>query len=332
MRILTTLPFHGIPPLANGDTIELMDLSDTDSLGADMARAQAVVQRAKDADWLILDSTAGQYKADVMAADMLAVLPNPPKVILFGSMFEPSGSTSRYWLEKQALQLADRRIVHYIVQSTEELTVFPEIWGVDPSKLRLVPYFASLTEEALTELDPILSQPPTLDVFAGGNALRDYRALVEAVRMLPEYQFFFATHRLKDMDDLPPNLTAHQVSHQEFMERMASSRVVVTPVRQGLRRAAGQQTYLNAMFMEKVSVVSDTFGVRDHITPGESGMVVEGTPESYVEAIRWALDPQNAEAVMAMHKAASQAVRDSFTYDRFVVRLGKAFSELIVGE
>ena len=37
------------------------------------------------------------------------------------------------------------------------------------------------------------------------------------------------------------------------------------------------------MILEKLTIVTNTLGVRDHIKNGETALVVDGTPESYAE-------------------------------------------------
>jgi len=274
---------------------------------------------------LLLNSTQGDIFPDILACVLLGFVPKRfrPKIALMGAMWQPNTGL-RGTVERIIIKLADRAIDRYIVQSTEELTVFPQTWGVSEEKMRLCPYRYNAADEKLTDEPP----PPEDFIFAGGNSLRDYRPLVEAARQLPEYQFIIATKKLHQIVDPPPNVTAGPVTHDEFVRLMRAAAVVVIPMEQNLKRAAGQQTYLNAMFLRKPTIVNNIFGVHDHIIPGENGMIVDGTPQSYVEAIRWVKNPANAEALQKMGDAGYETVIEKFQPKHFTACLTEHMFEL----
>jgi glycosyltransferase involved in cell wall biosynthesis len=155
-------------------------------------------------------------------------------------------------------------------------------------------------------------------VFSGGNSLRDYQPLVEAARCLPELKFVFATKLLNGKDNLPPNVESRPVSHPEFVALMSASSATITPIQPGLRRAAGQQTYLNSMWLGKTTIVNDTLGVRDHIRHKETGLIVDGSPEGYVEALTWVFNPQNRDQVRQLNAAARKEVQERFAFENHV--------------
>ncbi len=112
------------------------------------------------------------------------------------------------------------------------------------------------------------------------------------------------------------------VTPQRFLELMQDSAVVVVPLRARLVRSAGQQTYLNAMALGKLVVVSDAPGVRDHVEHGRTGLVVpSGDPEGLADALRWATDPANADVCARMRTDAHTAAIKDFGPDRYVDRL-----------
>jgi len=70
------------------------------------------------------------------------------------------------------------------------------------------------------------------------------------------------------------------------------------PLREGMLRSAGQQTYLNAMVLGKPVVVSDVPGTRDHIVDGQTGLIVPpADSDALARTLRWAADPANAESL-----------------------------------
>lgn len=274
-----------------------------------------VLREARHAQELMLDSSNGRIYPDVLACVLLGFLPRRwrPAIVMSGGMWNPNPGL-RSLLEQVVIKLADRAIDRYAVLTSEELERLPRLWGIDRAKLRVTPYHATFSEEDLNEPAP----PIAGHIFAGGNTNRDYRPLVEAARRLPEHQFILATNRLHQIVDPPPNVTAGPVPHKEFVRLMRSAAVVVVPVRQDLKRSSGQQTYLNAMLLKKPVIVNEVYGAHDHISNWQDGIIIDGTPESFVAALRWVLEPANAAAVTAMAEAGHQKVLEHFTARHYI--------------
>jgi glycosyltransferase involved in cell wall biosynthesis len=284
-----------------------------------------ILREALREDGAVLNSTSGRLHPDVLAAVLLGFVPKRrrPHIVMVGAMWQPNEGL-RHLLEKFLLRLADRAIDRYIVQSSEEVEEFPRLWGIDREKVRLCLYHYSLKDAELSQ-----PAPPAEDfVFSGGNSHRDYAPLLEAARRLPEKRFVIATRLLDDANDVPDNVRVGQTSHQEFVRLLRSSKVVVVPMLRGLKRAVGQQTYLNAMLSGKPTIVSDGFGIRDHVAHGETGLIVDGSPQSYVDAIQWVYDPENAEAVTAMSHAAQEAAQ-TFHYSHHINCIARQIDELV---
>jgi glycosyltransferase involved in cell wall biosynthesis len=125
-------------------------------------------------------------------------------------------------------------------------------------------------------------------LFSGGNGDRDYPTLLEAVRNLPAPCLIATTRQdVLDRKDLPSNVQARGVSHQEFRQLMASSKIVVVQMKGGLLHAGGQQTVLNAMLMRKAVILTDPEGGRDYIEDWKTGVLV---PAGDAEKLRMALE------------------------------------------
>ncbi len=277
------------------------------------------VLRAVRAERLVLlDSSTGRYQPDFLAGVVLGALTwgrRRRAVVMYGDLWQPDDGL-RGRVERVLVKMADRAVVRYAALSTDEIEVFPQTWGVGRGKVRFTPYFATLTAAELAE--PAPSQGDY--VFAGGNSHRDYDTLVQAARLLPDHHFVIATHLL-DGQDLPDNVTAGSVPHAEFVRLLRGARAVVVPLISGLRRSTGHQTYLNAMLLGKPTIVTDTLGVRDHVQPGETALVVQGEADAYAEAVAWTFDPDNQDAVERLCAAAQRDVSERFTFDRHVEAL-----------
>jgi glycosyltransferase involved in cell wall biosynthesis len=276
------------------------------------------LKAARGTQVLVLNSASGPWYPDIFTALVISFWKanKRPAIVLVGDMWEPHRGI-RHSIDRLAIQLADRAVVCYVTQSSDELDVFPKLWGIDRSKMCVNLYFWSFADRDLEGPEP----PPGNFVFAGGNAHRDYHALVEAARALPEIEFVIAAKKHIDMLNLPPNVKAGPVPHEEFVRLMRSAKVVVTPIQQGLYRAAGQQTYLNGMMLGKPTIVNDTMGVGDHLIDGKTGWIVDGSPEGYIEAIRWVFDPANQEAVECIARAGQRAALEEFSYEHYTSKL-----------
>jgi glycosyltransferase involved in cell wall biosynthesis len=213
----------------------------------------------------------------------------------------------------------------FCVLSRAELDRFPRTWGVEPSRVTFTPFTVTLEE------NQIAAPAPSGDaVFAGGNSLRDYRPLLDAAAGIPA-PVVLATKQIAQTARLPANVRSGPLPHAEYVRELCRARVVVVPLAENRWRSAGQQTYLNAMALGKPVVVTDTMGVRDYVEDGITGIVVApGDARAMGEAVRWVLDPANAESVAAMTQRARQVARERFSLDRYLARLLEVASAPVV--
>jgi glycosyltransferase involved in cell wall biosynthesis len=100
----------------------------------------------------------------------------------------------------------------------------------------------------------------------------------------------------------------------------------------GTKRASGQQTYLNAMALGKLVIVNDAFGVRDYVRHRENGLIVTGSPDSYVEALRWAFDPANASEVERIIAQARDDALQRFNPTQHALMLVAMMQDALAGE
>lgn len=308
----TTIDYLDHPQFAVRAT--LIHRPKTSTLRDGLRIAANILKAAVRRQPLLLTSSWGNIHPDLLASAIIGLWPRRlrPTIVLMGCMWEPTGGW-RGRIERVLVWLADRAITRYAVQSTAELTLFPQAWGIDPAKLRRCLYFYTI------DPDDMLPEPRQVfgHVFAGGNAQRDYGPLLEAARQLPHVPFVFAT-KLLDGQPLPPNVTAGQVPHKRFMELLQTAVANIVPIRHGLHRAAGQQTYLNSMWLGVPTVVSNSPGVADHIQHQQTGLIVNNTSADYVQAIEWLLAPENQPCVAAMTEAAHTAVDSQFNFTQHV--------------
>lgn len=286
-----------------------------------------LVAAAGDYDALVLNGSIGMSErfVDLLAgAAIRRTRRRQPAIVLTDCSWRLGDAR----LDRAAMRTGIRALngprVRYCVRSTAELEHFPRTWHVDPGHVVFTPYAHTVTAEEL-------AVPATTDggVFAGGNSLRDYPTLLEAVRDL-DVPVRILTSVLGDAE-LPAHVRVQPIrSHEDFVEGLRGAAVVVTPLQPGLRRAAGLDTYLSAMALGKLVVVSESPGVRDYIEDGRTGLVVPaGEPAALRDALVWALDPANAEEAAAIAARAAETTRSRFTYEAYVARLLRIVDELL---
>ncbi|MDT0353513.1 glycosyltransferase family 4 protein [Pseudonocardia charpentierae] len=301
------------------------ELGRSPSVRAELRNLVRVLRALRGPEPVVLDSSAGRFNVELLAAAVAGLLPRRrrPPVVMVGEMWDRDpGFRGR--VELALVRLAARSVDRFVVYSSEELTAFPATWGIAPSTVRFVPFFSTIEH---TAFEAGAGRPGGY-VFAGGEPFRDYEVLLDVARALPDVDFVLATSQLADRDDLPANVTAGRVPHAEFLALLAGADAVVTPIRPGLRRAAGQQTYLNAMRSGRPAIVSDSFGVRDHIDDGRTGLIVSGTRDDYVTALRRVLGDGGAVERERLGEA-GRAAALHFSFDRHCTELLEVLDALV---
>ncbi len=294
---------------------------------------RAVVRRlVSEADWcdaIVLDGSIGirAGNPDLAAAALIARRRRRPGVVLAECNWKPGGGLDRT-LRRVGMRAIDRAVSFFCVVSSHEKEAFPQTWDIDPDRVVYTPFYYTLSEGELAA-----GTGQGGGVFAGGNPMRDYGTLVEAIRGL-DVPVTIATSRPEVVGraDLPPTVTAGPVSHDEYVSRLRAADVVVIPLQPGTLRSGGEQTYLNAMALGKVVVVSDSPGARDYIDDGVTGVIVPpADPEALRAVILRTLNPANRDDVRRMADAAQETALRRFGPDAWVDRLLE-LAERVAGE
>jgi len=283
---------------------------------------RAFLDAARGARAVILRGSVsfGERYRDLVLAMAAKRLKNRPAVVITDATWEQSSSAVERRLParvrplvpklaRAAMHLVDSPRVHYCVLSSAEVDTFPGIWGVDPSRVHFTPFPHTLYDDAL--------DAPTSDggyVFAGGNSLRDYDLLESAVAGSGIEVHIAAKWQGKGSK----NIHARVLSHEQFMADLAGCGVCVVPLHRTVR-SAGQQTYLNAMALGKLVIVTDAPGVSDYIEDGVTGVIAAPEPDALRAAIIDALDPERRDhyrEVAARGKDAARTRFNEYAYRR----------------
>jgi hypothetical protein len=203
---------------------------------------------------------------------------------------------------------------HYCLLSNAEVDRFVATWNVSRSRVHVTHYCATGSESSRAGTPHGAGSG---GVFAGGNSLRDYRALLEVAAWIPA-PVTVATGLVEPF--ATDHVRVSSLSPPAYDRVAAAATIVVVPLRADTSRSAGQQTFLTAMFNAKPVVVTDAPGVREYIEDGRTGLIVPpDDPRALLEAIRGLLtDPARAAEIGA---AARAEVLGRFTVDHYFERL-----------
>lgn len=291
-------------------------------------RFRTLLKWARHSEVMVLDSVSGPFHPDLLACIFVHTPRKRPFILMTGDMWHRGGSI-KYFIQKTLIRLADPHIQRYVVHSLGEEKIFAKLWGIPAHKVRTCIYNYTLTDK---EIDSITVKTNGY-IFAGGNPARNYDQLLNTARLLPHRQFIIATRTLNERKDIPTNVKVVQPSHMEFIRLMGEADMVATPLASGRTRAAGQQTYLNAMRLGKISIVNgkDVLGVADYIQDHVNGIITDDTPQGFCEAIEWVYDPCNLDAVKKIRQNAQESVKE-FSYERYICTMAAIIEEVVTNK
>jgi glycosyltransferase involved in cell wall biosynthesis len=295
---------------------ELVDYSDESRVRGTLADHIFLwrLSRGKEAVILLGSVSLRHRYKDLIFALLLKFRKPRPRIVISDATWEPKSRVlSRYapWAKpllpaaiRLIVRLIDGSNVRFCVLSTAELDSFPVTWGVDPSRVIFTPFPATIPKETPYSTGDYF--------FSGGNSLRDYSLLLDAVSGTG-LRGIIRTDWRRDTP-LPKEIVSGQVPHAQFLRELADCRVALFPLEVS-RRSAGQQSYLNAMLLEKVVIVTEAPGVRDYITHGVTGIIVPPDRDALRRAVLHAMDPANDDYYLPIRRAARAAVLQDFTIE-----------------
>ncbi len=274
----------------------------------------AILTRAGRYRVLVLDGSA---KADQLAAVLMALRPRRPAVVMSASTWKQEAGPVTAAINKLGIRAMDGPRNAFCVHSSFEEQSFARTWGPLRATVRFTPWPYTLTKPQLSRRGQDNGH-----VFAGGNSLRDYDAVIEAARQLADTPVDIATSVLTEeqVRSLPDNVHARWLPQDEYDELMINASVVVVALEPREDRGSGQTTYVNAMARGKALVVTDTPGVRDYIDDGRTGLVVPpGDGAAIASAVRRLLD--DPEERRAMGERARQHALGNLSLTHYALRL-----------
>ncbi|MEE9442384.1 MAG: hypothetical protein V3V99_06920 [candidate division Zixibacteria bacterium] len=126
-------------------------------------------------------------------------------------------------------------------------------------------------------------------IFSGGNSLRDYPTLIEAVedldipvKIVTQPNDIIKIHgTFVDESKLPTNIEVirHDGNQKSFINFIAGSRLAVIPLKKDTIAAAGISVYLMCMALRKCTILSDLPGVSDVLDKDQAIIVPPEKPD-----------------------------------------------------
>ncbi len=234
-------------------------------------------------------------------------------VFLYECLWDPSPSAFKRVLHAAWLRAVSRVAYGFVIFSEVDREAYATAFGIPLDKMYAVPYCTTLTNYSFAVRDEGY-------VFAGGDSLRDYRQLLEAIDGLP-YRVEIATN-IRDQFSgrvIGEHVRVRGTSHEEFRELMAGASIHVLPLAAGFVRSVGHQTYLNGMALGKPVIVTDERGTREYIDSGVDGVTVA---QGDVAALReWIVKLMESSSLRAEIGQRAKARAGEFSGSAHLARL-----------
>lgn len=286
---------------------------------------------ARKGDAFILNGALGfrEFLFDLWVAVIIARFRRGIGIVISDATWYPraDASTSRAkylygvysWIQKKLLIAANSPLTYYCFISMAEVDLFARETKIAPHRVIFTKFCTQIPKDIKDDLESIAGRPASeVYVFSGGNSSRDYKSLINAVAG-SKIQVLIASSN--KFDELPHNVSARWMTNRDYYISLAQSAIVVVPLHNNPARSAGQQTYLNAMALGKLTIVSDVVGVRDHLRPNTDALVVPPNDSNALQAaIEWATNPENFRATSEIRES-GKYLASKLTFEDYLGRL-----------
>lgn len=174
-------------------------------------------------------------------------------------------------LRQVAARAALRKVDLFVVHTRREIKIYSEWLDLPEEKFVFVPY-QSAEIETFAQED---TESPF--VAAMGSAHRDYKMLADVISELGLPTTIASSKAALEGIDLPDCVDApFGISKHECLVLTQRARVNVIPLLpKPSVTAAGQVTLVEAMFMGKVMVATEYYGVEDYLEHEKTGLLVK---------------------------------------------------------
>ncbi|WP_392465418.1 glycosyltransferase [Arsenicicoccus cauae] len=318
----------------------------TEDRPGDLTRLRRVLAAARSSEVLVLDGTS---RVDKLATALLARTRRGPEVLVVDCSWKLGPGLPVALATRAGVRAMAGPRTTFVALTREGRDQFHRVHRVDGDRVVNVPWHHGLTPDDVAAgtsgsagsaggegVAHSESSEGGADgereirhdgpVFSGGRTARDYRPLLGCAADLPAgTEVVIATIPGGLPADVPVPANVHvrtEVDPAAFRRDLRRACVVVVALEHRDDCAPGIMVLLDAMALGKLTVVTDTLGVREHVEQGVTGFVVPaGDVVALGETLRWCLDPAHAAEVAAVRQAARATARSAYSPEGHVQAL-----------
>ncbi len=254
---------------------------------------------------------------------LCGLLRRPARHVMTEVFLDEARPACPSWRLKTALfRWVAQRALGILTNSTAEVGLIAERFGIPAANLRFVPMYTTLPQ-------PGRREPNDGSVVSIGRTRRDLDVLVAAARRISARVVVVAGRRETLPADLPPNVEVfREIPLAQTHELLAQAAVAVAPLLPA-ERSTGQVFIFEAIAMGKPVVATRSIGTVDYIRDGENGVLVEpGDAAALADAVERLLrDPALARrlATNALDECLSSWLPDHHA-QRMLTAIGELWS------
>ncbi len=240
-----------------------------------------------------------------------SLLPTKGKVILYGFYLYPSTGARKHLLRRII-----RSVNLCIVWSRRQGENYCRELQLPPNQFAVIPYKSYDSKYARSA--PVFRGD---FVFSGGDSERDYATLFRAVDGL-DIPVIVSSTLASDPRGLkvPENVLLIRAQDPYFARLMAAARIVVIPLVAGRLRAAGDGSFMNAMWHGVPVICADDISAPEYIDNWVDGVVVAPGDAA---ALRTALVRlwQSPDKAREIGEAGRTKIESAYTHKHFRRRM-----------
>lgn len=247
----------------------------------------------------------GGERTDLLALSILSLIPWVTRkfVVVDAHWQKKSGVVG---LLQNTMLFFSRRIITQIqVHSDEEKELYPLLFPIDKNRIKVIPFSTSI-------MGYKLNLENNEFILSGGGSFRNYKPIIEISNDLPiSVKLGIPESFMRNFSYLESSKNIEIISNwsnSEYFSQMSKCEIFLMPLESGLNRTAGDQTILNAMFMRKVVVISNSITARAYIKHGVTGLIYnEGDSSSLLEVINYWIGLSSTKKKKILDKAEFEA-------------------------
>ncbi len=221
-----------------------------------------------------------------------------------------------------------RSVSRLVVFSSNQAAILHDYFGIEPERVVTVPFGVDTSYyDAQNTTGPVGGGGL---VAVGSDSARDYRTLMEAVRLARVPLTLACTPRNIAGLDLPRDVRVlSNLPHKDYRRLILSADLVVTPT-VAPAYPSGQSVMLEAMSMAKATLTTDSAAIRDYVTNEVDGVLVPPRePEAMAEMIVNLL--ADKERLRALGNSATLTVQRDFGLEQLWQKISRLMTSLSKG-